>query len=290
MSKILPVILLVGGLYYFSTTVSGESPVQGCMDETATNYDPDATEDDSSCKYENGNGNGGGGDDDDVISPIPGCPPVGGNKVWVKEQGHLLKVGTSDALNDIHIYDVTTNQENYYPGTQVDIEWAAKVKNKSKTRCGENVLNANKTCWFAPTNGSAIGDYEGPLNWTVYLIKPDGTQYQSKTGSGSEFFQAYTDSNISVDAGCSDKSCLSDLKDTRAKYQIAFDLGADAPIGQYSIRFHAPYGDDGNFATWTQISAFEVLSSDCNPEGFSAESTKINYETRFASNHDFMLY
>ena len=43
-------------------------------------------------------------------------------------------------------------------------------------------------------------------------------------------------------------------------------------------------------ATWTQISAFEVLSSDCNPEGFSAESTKINYETRFASNHDFMLY
>ena len=29
-----------------------EDPVQGCMDETATNYDPDATEDDSSCKYE----------------------------------------------------------------------------------------------------------------------------------------------------------------------------------------------------------------------------------------------
>ena len=116
MSKILPVILLVGGLYYFSTTVSGESP----------DYDDDSDD-------ENGNGNGGGGDDD-VISPIPGCPPVGGHKVWVKEQGHLLQVGTSDALNDIHIYDVTTNQENYYPGTQVDITWAAKVRNKSKSR------------------------------------------------------------------------------------------------------------------------------------------------------------
>jgi len=31
---------------------SNGTPVQGCMDETATNYDPDATEDDSSCKYE----------------------------------------------------------------------------------------------------------------------------------------------------------------------------------------------------------------------------------------------
>ena len=29
-----------------------EDPVQGCMDEEATNYNPDATEDDSSCKYE----------------------------------------------------------------------------------------------------------------------------------------------------------------------------------------------------------------------------------------------
>ena len=143
MSKILPVILLVGGLYYFSTTVSGESP----------DYDDDS-----------GDGNGNDNGNDDFISPIPGCPPVGENKIWIDKQAPVVKIGTSDALNDIHIYDVTTNQENYYPGTQVDIAWAAKVKNKSKTRCGENVLNANKTCWFAPTNGSVIGDYEGPLN------------------------------------------------------------------------------------------------------------------------------
>ena len=61
MSKILPVILLVGGLYYFSTTASGESPDNG---------------DDSDDGNDNGNGNG----NDDVISPIPGCPPVGGIK------------------------------------------------------------------------------------------------------------------------------------------------------------------------------------------------------------------
>jgi len=294
MSKILPVILLVGGLYYFSTTASGESPVQGCMDETATNYDPDATEDDSSCKYENGNGNGGGGDDDDVISPIPGCPPVGGNKIWVKEQNPSIHLGTSDALNDIHIYEVTTNQENYYPGTQVDITWEAKVKNKSKSRCGENILKANKTCWFAPTDGTALGDYEGPLNWKVFLIKPDGTQYDSRSELVvGDFFQGYTDSNIELsdaEKSCKPKDCLKVLRGTRAKYQVAFDLGADAPVGQYSIRFDAPYGDSDNFATWTQIPVFKVLPSDCNPEGFSAESTKINYETRFASNHDFMLY
>lgn len=290
MSKILPVILLVGGLYYFSTTASAEEgdDVVGCMDATACNYDSTATVDSGDCKYGDACD-----DDDDVISPIEGCPPVGGNKIWIDKQAPVVKIGTSDALNDIHIYDVTTNQENYYPGTQVDIRWAAKVKNKSKNRCGENVLNANKTCWFAPTDGTGLGDYEGPLNWTVYLIKPDGTQYQSKTGSGSELFQGYTDSTIELSAAeksCKPPECLKVLKGTRAKYQVAFDLGADAPIGQYSIRFHAPYGDDGNFATWTQISAFEVLSSDCNPEGFSAESTKINYETRFASNHDFMLY
>lgn len=271
MSKILPVILLVGGLYYFSTTASGESPDNG---------------DDSG----DGNGNDNGNGNDDVISPIPGCPPVGENKIWIDKQTPVVKIGTSDALNDIHIYDVTTNQENYYPGTQVDIAWAAKVKNKSKTRCGE-FAKVNKTCWFAPTDGTAIGDYEGPLNWTVYLIKPDGTQYDIRSSNiDTNFFQGYADSNISVDAGCSGKDCLSDLKDTRAKYQVAFELGADAPVGQYSIKFHAPYGDNGNFATWIQIPAFKVLSSDCNPEGFSAESTKINYETRFASNHDFMLY
>ena len=134
MSKILPVILLVGGLYYFSTTVSGESP----------DYDDDSGDG-------NGNDNGNGNGNDDVISPIPGCPPVGENKIWIDKQAPVVKIGTSDALNDIHIYDVTTNQENYYPGTQVDIAWAAKVKNKSMTRCGEGILGGNKTCWFAPT-------------------------------------------------------------------------------------------------------------------------------------------
>lgn len=295
MSKILPVILLVGGLYYFSTTVSGESnEVQGCMDETATNYDPEATEDDGSCEYggdDDGNGNG----NDDVISPIPGCPPVGGNTMWTKTHTPLMRMGTSDALNDIHIYKVTTNQKNYYPGTQVDITWEAKVKNQSKSRCGE-FLKVNKTCWFAPTDGTAIGDYEGPLNWTVSLIKPDGTLYGSDTSNidtNKNFFQGYTDTDIDLsnaEKSCKPAECLKVLKDTRAKYQVAFELGADAPVGQYSIKFHAPYGDNGNFATWIQIPAFEVLSSDCNPEGFSAESTKINYETRFASNHDFMLY
>ena len=274
MSKILPVILLVGGLYYFSTTASGESPDNG---------------DDSDDGNDNGNGNG----NDDVISPIPGCPPVGGHKVWVKEQGHLLQVATSDALNDIHIYDVTTNQENYYPGTQVDITWAAKVKNKSKSRCGE-IAKVNRTCWFAPTDGTALGDFEGPLKWTIYLIKPDGTQYDIRGPKpGSDFFQEYTDTTIELsnaEKSCKPKDCLKVLRGTRAKYQVAFELNADAPVGQYSIRFQAPYGDSGNFATWTQIPAFKVLPSDCNPEGFSAESTKINYETRFASNHDFMLY
>jgi len=290
MSKILPVILLVGGLYYFSTTASAEEgdDVVGCMDATACNYDSTATVDSGDCKYGDACD-----DDDDVISPIPGCPPVGGNKVWVKEQNPLIHMGTRDTLNDIHIYDVTTNQENYYPGTQVDITWAAKVRNKSKNRCGE-WARINKTCWFAPTDGTALGDYEGPLNWTVYLIKPDGTQYDiSGPKPGNEFFQGYTDSDLELsdaEKSCKGPECLKVLKGNRAKYQVAFQLNADAPVGQYSIKFHAPYGDSDNFATWTQIPAFKVLPSDCNPEGFSAESTKINYETRFASNHDFMLY
>jgi hypothetical protein len=271
MSKILPVILLVGGLYYFSTTVSGES-----------------SDDDS----DDGNGNENPPGTDPPITPIPGCPPIGENKIWVEEQKPLIHMGTSDALNDIHIYEVTTNQENYYPGTQVDITWEAKVKNKSKSRCGE-WAGINKTCWFAPTDGTALGDYEGPLNWTIYLIKPDGTQYDFRTEPGNKFFQGYTDSDLELsnaEKSCKPADCLKVLKGNRAKYQVAFQLNADAPVGQYSIRFHAPYGDSDNFATWTQIPAFEVLSSDCNPEGFSAESTKINYETRFASNHDFMLY
>jgi hypothetical protein len=292
MSKILPVILLVGGLYYFSTTVSGESPVQGCMDETATNYDPDATEDDSSCKYGNGNENPPGTDPPDVIDPLPGCPPVGGNTIWGGKHRSYDRTTGSNALDNIHIQEVTTNQKNYYPGNQVDITWEAKVENRSATRCGEGILGGNKTCWFAPTGGSALGDYEGPLYWELKLNTPDGNQYTKETISGGVAFTGYTNTDISVDPDCTDPECLEDLKDAWAKYQFAFPLGADAPEGQYEIEFRAEYPGSGGseYANWEPIASFKVLSSDCNPEGFSAESTKINYETRFASNHDFMLY
>lgn len=275
MSKILPVILLVGGLYYFSTTASGESPDNG---------------DDSDDGNDNGNGNG----NDDVISPIPGCPPVGGNTIWGAKHkpSQRSSTGISNTIDNIHIQNLTTNQKNYYPGNQVDITWEAKVENRSMTRCGQGLLGGNNTCWFAPTNGSALGDYEGPLWWELKLNTPDGNQYQPKTVSGSAAFNRYTNDDISVDPGCTDEDCLSDLKDTWAEYQSAFTLGADAPIGQYEIQFRAVYPGSGGskYADWNPIAAFEVLPSDCNPEGFSAESTKINYETRFASNHDFMLY
>lgn len=295
MSKILPVILLVGGLYYFSTTASGESPVEGCMDDTAENYNPDATVDDGSCNggtNGNGNGNGNGGDDEE-ITPLPGCPPLGERKEWsigkISPSYHR-KISTR-RLDGIQISEVATNQINYYPGTQVDITWEAEVKNKSMTRCGEGILGGNKTCWFAPTNGSAIGNYEGPLNWTIYLIGPDGQQYKFKADSGSNLFQGYTDSTVEIeDANCTTESCLKDLKGVRAKYQVAFNLDSDAPVGQYAIMFHTTYGDDGNYANWNQIAAFKVLPSECNPDTMSAESEKINYETRFASNHDFMLF
>ena len=276
MSKLLPVILLVGGIYYFSTTVSGE-PI-----EDYTNGDEDGDD------FDNGNGNG---DDDEEIIPLPGCPPLGDRKEWsiggISPSYHYQN---GDFLNDIKIYEVATNQINYYPGTQVDVTWEAAVKNKSKTRCGEGILGGNKTCWFAPTNGSAIGNYEGPLNWTIYLVGPDGEQYKFKADSGSDLFQGYTDSTVEVAPNCTANECLSDLKGVRAKYQVAFNLDSDAPLGQYAIMFHANYGDEGNFANWNQIGAFSVLSSECNPDTMSAESEKINYETRFASNHDFMLF
>lgn len=275
MSKLLPVILLVGGIYYFSTTVSGE-PI-----EDYTNGDEDGDD------FDNGTGNG-----DDEITPLPGCPPVGDRKEW-----SIGKISPSyhrqiqRYLNSIQISEVATNQINYYPGTQVDITWEAEVRNKSMTRCGEGILGGNKTCWFAPTNGSAIGNYEGPLNWTIYLIGPDGQQYKFKADSGSNLFQGYTDSTVEIeDANCTTESCLKDLKGVRAKYQVAFNLDSDAPVGQYAIMFHATYGDDGNYANWNQIAAFKVLPSECNPDTMSAESEKINYETRFASNHDFMLF
>ena len=286
MSKILPVILLVGGLYYFSTTASGESPVEGCMADTAENYNPDATVDDGSCNggtNGNGNGNGNGGDDEE-ITPLPGCPPLGERKEWSSIKiSPYYHYRNKDSLNGIRISEVATNQNNYYPGTQVDITWEAEVKNKSKSRCGEGILGGDKTCWFAPTGGSAIGANEGPLNWTIFLIGPDGNQIDSVPESGSNLFQGYTDSNV-------DDANLSDLKGVAAKYQTAFSLPANASPGHYAIRFYANYGDDGNEAFWNQIAAFKVLPSECNPDTMSAESEKINYETRFASNHDFMLF
>ena len=283
MSKLLPVILLVGGIYYFSTTVSGE-PI-----EDYTNGDEDGDD------FDNGTGNGNGnGDDDEEITPLPGCPPLGERKEWSSiKSSPYYHYRNKDYLNGIRISEVATNQNNYYPGTQVDITWEAEVKNKSKTRCGEGMLGGNKTCWFAPTNGSAIGNYEGPLNWTIWLVGPDGKQAAREVGSGNTFFQGYTDSNIKVDselAKCTAKDCLSVLKGVAAKYQVAFSLPADAAPGQYAIKFAANYGDDGNTADWLEIAAFKVLSSECNPDTMSAESEKINYETRFASNHDFMLF
>ncbi len=284
MSKILPVILLVGGLYYFSTTASGESPDNGDDSDDGNGNDNG---------NDNGNGNGNG---NDPIDPIPGCPPVGGNTIWGGKHKPYERSssGISNTIDNIHIKEVTTNHKNYYPGNQVDITWEAKVENRSGTRCGKGLLGGKKTCWFAPTDGSALGDYEGPLYWELKLNTPDGNQYQPKTVSGSAAFTGYKNTELIIDnPGCTDEDCLKDLKDTWAIYQSAFTLGADAPIGQYEIEFRAEYptsGASAYYAKWHPIAAFEVLPSDCNPEGFSAESTKINYETRFASNHDFMLY
>jgi len=87
---------------------------------------------------------------------------------------------------------------------------------------------------------------------------------------------------------------LKDLKDTWAKYQFAVPLPSNAPIGQYKIEFRAeypePFPKGQEYANWYPIASFKVLPSECNPDTMSAESTKINYETRFASNHDFMLF
>ena len=46
---------------------STSEPIYGCMDEEATNYDPDATQSDSNCKYEE---NDETGEEEEEINPL----------------------------------------------------------------------------------------------------------------------------------------------------------------------------------------------------------------------------
>jgi len=299
MSSKLPILLAIAGVAYFISTASAETgDIEGCMDSSACNYDSTATLDDNSCKY----GDACDDDDDDDIYLPPGDP--------------CDNIDTSQNLQDVfslpmlfdderssnssmwgqekcYISQITVNQKDYVPGSQVIIGFDAQVRNKSKSRCGEGwwPTYIDQTCKFAPTNGSTVGGNEGYLKFEVSIV-PHGSTVaaNSKTFNGSSKFTVYSNESefdrAELPSPCVETNECSILKDAWARYETSLTIPANvSTLGNYDIIIRSGLQSDWNSRKFRGII---VGNNAFNVEDCENASGAENYETRFMSNQSFM--
>jgi|ETNvirome_6_1000_1030641.scaffolds.fasta_scaffold00414_3 hypothetical protein len=293
MSSKLPILLVVAGVIYFISTASAEDGDDvGCMDEAACNYDDTATVDSGDCKY------GDQCDDDDSYTP-PGDP--------------CDNIDTSQNLQDVfslpmlfdderssnssmwgqekcYISQITVNQKDYVPGSQVIIGFDAQVRNKSKSRCGIGFY-FSKTCKFAPTNGSTVGNNEGHLKFEVSIV-PHGSTVaaNSQAFDGHSRFTVYSNESefdrAELPSPCSGANVCSILKDQWARYETSLTIPANvSTLGNYDIIIRSGLQSDWNSRKFRGII---VANNAFNVEDCENASGAENYETRFMSNQSFM--
>lgn len=296
MSSKLPILLVVAGVIYFISTASAEDGDDvGCMDEAACNYDDAATVDSGDCKY---------GDqcDDDIYTP-PGdpCDNIDTSQKLHTVFSNLMLFDNERSSSDApvwgqekcYISEITVNQKDYVPGSQVIIGFDAQVRNKSKSRCGEGWAwpHIDQTCKFAPTNGSTVGGNDGHLKFEVSIV-PHGSTVaaNSQTFDGSSRFTVYSNESefdrAELPSPCVEENECSILKDAWARYETSLTIPANvSTLGNYDIIIRSGLQSDWNSRKFRGII---VANNAFNVEDCENASGAENYETRFMSNQSFM--
>ncbi len=131
-----------------ATSCSTDDEEQGCTDESAINYNPDATEDDGNCEYESG------ADSPENITPV-----------FTGDHAALIGIKT---ITTIDQFGFEFNQEF---GVAVAVfNEGGELLNAGSVTCEDESLSlqSNDSYVFTPTASNFTGiEFVGSTNWSV---------------------------------------------------------------------------------------------------------------------------
>jgi hypothetical protein len=304
MSSKLPILLAIAGVAYFISTASAEEgdDISGCMEVTACNYDSTATVDSGDCKY----GDSCDDDDDPYFPPENPCDNINTEYKFREVYGSAgsfdserYAIGDTDiwSIQKTKIGKVMVSQLDYIPGSQVDIEFAAAVYNKSKSRCGQTTYwKVDKRCDFAPTGGSTVGGDEGHLKFSVMIV-PHGSTVpadQEMFNGDTKFIGYSNQDDVDIkreedpdfDKPCKGKNNCKIFKNQEALYRLSLTIPSNTPsLGGYDIIIRTGLQSNWNSSMFRGKAVFPNAF---NVEECETSSEAENYETRFMSNQSFM--